>query len=157
MPKVTHFERLLFCSGGNLSYKTVSSRITSQHYPLNLYVKHWGWGRIPANNQNLLISPYRNFFNKFTSSTIKSFVPSSSNSSLYLITLSFICSCSLCCCITFFNFRLYMYPHTILILINQCLLIVVFNITKTFNGQISPKQHFHYPHFLMLFGKLCFS
>ena len=56
--------------------------------PLNLYGKHWGWGRIPANSQNLLISPTRKILlKKFTSTTIKSFVPSPSNSNLHLITL----------------------------------------------------------------------
>ena len=69
----------------------------------------------------------------------------------------FICSCSHCCCIIFFNFRLYMYTHVMLILINQCLLNVVFSITKALNGQISPKQHFYYPHLSMLFRKFCFS
>ena len=46
----------------------------------------------------------------------------------------------------FFEFRLYMYPHVMLILINQCLLNVIFRITKPLNCQISPKQHFYYPH-----------
>ena len=56
--------------------------------PLNLYGKHWGWGRIAANSQNLLIFPTRKILlNKFTSSIIKSFVPCPSNSSLQLITL----------------------------------------------------------------------
>ena len=64
----------------------------------------------------------------------------------------FICSCSHCCCIIFFKFRLYMYAQTMLILINQCLLIVVFSITKALNGQISPKYHFYYPHLSVLFG-----
>ena len=36
--------------------------------------------------------------------------------------------------------------HLMLILINQCLLNVVFSIKKVLNGQISPKQHFYYPH-----------
>ena len=51
---------------------------------------------------------------------------------------------------------IYMYVNVTLILINQWLLNVVFSITEALNGQISPKQHFHYPHFLMLFGKICF-
>ena len=56
--------------------------------PLNLYGKHWGWGRIPANSQNLLISLTRKIFlNKFTSSTIRRFIPSPSNSNLHLIIL----------------------------------------------------------------------
>ena len=38
-----------------------------------------------------------------------------------------------------------MYAHVMLILINQCLLNVVFSITKALNGQISRKQHFYYP------------
>ena len=46
----------------------------------------------------------------------------------------------------FFEFRLYMYPHVMLILINQYLLNVVCRITKALNGQISSKQHFYYPH-----------
>ena len=54
---------------------------------LNLYDKYWGWGRISANSQHFLIFPTRKILNKFTSSTIKSFVPSPSNSNLHLITL----------------------------------------------------------------------
>ena len=54
---------------------------------LNLYGKYWGWGRISANSQHFLVSPTRKILNKFTSSTIKSFVPSPSNSNLHLITL----------------------------------------------------------------------
>ena len=70
---------------------------------------------------------------------------------------SFICSCSHCCCIIFFNYRIYMYKHAMLTLINQCLLNVVFSIAKTLNGQISLKQHFYYLHLSTLFGNLCFS
>ena len=50
----------------------------------------------------------------------------------------------------FFKFRLYMYPHVTLILIDQYLLNVVFRIRKALNGQISPKQHFYYPHLFFL-------
>ena len=127
--------------------------------PLNLYGKHWGLGRIPTNSQNLLVFPTSKILlNKFTSSIIKSFAPSPSNSSLISSPYtSFICSCSHSCCITFFNFRLYMYAHVMLILINQYLLNFVFSITKALSGQISPEKHFYYSHLLMLFGKLCFS
>ena len=38
-----------------------------------------------------------------------------------------------------------------LVLINQCLLNVVFRITKALNGQISLKQHFYYPHLFSYF------
>ena len=56
--------------------------------PLNPYVKHWGWGRIPVNSQNLLIFPTRKILlNKFASFIIKSCVPSPSNGNLHLITL----------------------------------------------------------------------
>ena len=47
--------------------------------------------------------------------------------------------------------------HVMLILINQHLLNVVFSMTKTLNGQSSPKQNFHSPHLSMRFGKPCFS
>ena len=40
-----------------------------------------------------------------------------------------------------------MYAHVMLILINRCLLNVVFSITKALNGQISPKQIFVIPIF----------
>ena len=56
----------------------------------------------------------------------------------------------------FFKSRLYMNTHVMLILINQCLLNVVFSITKALTGQISPKYHFYYFHPSILFRKLCF-
>ena len=72
----------------SLNIKQCPARLPLRILPLNHYGKHWGWGRIPANSQNLLISPTRKILlNKFTSSTIKSFVPSPSNSNLCLITL----------------------------------------------------------------------
>ena len=46
------------------------------------------------------------------------------------------------------KFPLLLYAHVMLNLIYQYLLNAVFSITKALNGQISPKQHFYYPHLL---------
>ena len=46
-----------------------------------------------------------------------------------------------CCCFIFLKSG-FMYTHVMLILINQCLLNVVFSMTKALNGQNSPKQNF---------------
>ena len=48
----------------------------------------------------------------------------------------------------------FMYAHAVPILINQCLMNVVFSITKELNGQMFPKQYFY---FSVEFGKICFS
>ena len=45
-----------------------------------------------------------------------------------------------------FWFSLFIYTHLIPILINQCLLSVVFSMAKALNGQSSPKQNFYFPH-----------
>ena len=71
---------------GNKSINTkqcpagLSPRITA----LNFYGKPCGWERISANSQKII-----NFLhqNKFASSSIKSFIPSSSNGNFHLITL----------------------------------------------------------------------
>ena len=45
-----------------------------------------------------------------------------------------------------------MYTHVMLILTDQCLLNVIFCMTKTLlNGQSSPKQNFYSPNLSMLF------
>ena len=105
--------------------------------PLNLYWKPWGWGKYLPTANNLLIFPSRKII--FISSPYT----------------SFICSCSHCCCIIFFKFKLYVYAQVMLILINRCLLNVAFSISKALNGQISPAYHFYYPHLSMLFSKDC--
>ena len=102
--------------------------------------------------KSLLISPTRKtLLNKFTSSVIKNAISSPSNSNFHLITL---CKLHLWLqplllyqfCI---NFR-FTYRCVTLILINWCLLNVVFSITKALIGQNSPKQNFYSSHLLML-------
>ena len=130
---------------------------------LNLYGKPWDGEEYWPTAKNLLISTSRKILlDKFTPSTMKSVIPSPSNSNFHLITLYKLSPIhpiypSHCCCIIFLKFRLFMYVHVMLILINQCLLNAVFSITKTLKGQISPKYHFYYSNLSMLSGKLCFS
>ena len=109
--------------------------------------------------KSLLISATRKtLLNKFTSSVIKNAIYSPSNSNFHLITL---CKLHLWLqplllyqfCI---NFR-FTYRCVTLILINWCLLNVVFSITKALIGQNSPKQNFYSSHLLMLLEKPCFS
>ena len=105
-------------------------------------------GEYQPTAKNLLIFPTRKILlNKFTSSTIKTFTSFPSNSNLHLITLYklHLQLQSLLLCL-FFNFRLYMFARVMLILINQCILNVVFGITKALTGQIAPKQQFYYLH-----------
>ena len=79
---------------GNKSLNTKKqcpAGLSSRIIPLNLYGKPCGWGRISANSQKFINFPHFSnliiLLNKFTSSTIKSFIPSPSNSSFHLITL----------------------------------------------------------------------
>ena len=124
----------------------MSRRIISQNYPPKLLWEALGMGQNTSQQPKIY-----QFSPPEKSSLINLDLPLSKPSFLFhQIAIfisspytSFICSCSHCCCM--------------LILINQCLLNVVFSITKTLNGQIYPKQHFYYPHLSMLFGKLRFS
>ena len=59
---------------------------------------------------------------------------------IQLLYISFICSCSHCCCIIFFLTSGFMYTYVMPILINQCLLNVVFSMAKALNGQSSPSK-----------------
>ena len=138
----------------------MSSRIISQNYPPK---RLW---ETQSMEKNISQQPKIYYFSppekssqiNSASSTIKSFLPSPWNSNkISSPYTSFICSCSNCYCIIFFNFRLYMYAHIMLSLINQCLLNVVFSITKELWSKISPKQNFYYPLLSMLFGNLCLS
>ena len=62
----------------------LSPRIISLH----LYGKLWGWGRIPANNQILLIFPTSKILlDKLSFSTIKSVIFHPSNNSFHRISL----------------------------------------------------------------------
>ena len=113
----------------SLNTKLCPAGLSPRTIPLNLYGKPWGWGKYQQTAKSLLIFPSRKIF----------FI-----SSLYT---TLICTCSHCCCIIFPRFRLYMYAQVMLILINQCLLNVAFNITKSLNGYVSLKCHFYYPPF----------
>ena len=59
--------------------------------------------------------------------------------------------------VSFFLTSGFTYTCVMLILINRCLLNIVFRITKAMNGQSSPEQNFNSPHLLVLLGKPCFS
>ena len=93
-------------------------------------------------------------FNRFTSSSIKSVIPSPSNSNFHVITLcklQFVAA--VIPAVSFFLTSGFMYTHFMLILINRCLLNVVFSMSKVLNGQSSPKENFNSLHLSMLFGK----
>ena len=116
-------------------------------------------GESHSTAKNLLISPTRKIpFNKFTLFAIKSVIPFPSNSNFHLITL-YKLHLQLQSLLLHHFFFLFtsdcMYSHVMLILINQCLLNVLFSMTKALNSQSSPKQNLYSPHLLMLFGKPC--
>ena len=99
--------------------------------------------------KNLLI-----FWNRFTSSTIKSVIPSPSNSNFHVITLCKLQFVAVVIpAVSFFLTSGFMYTHFMLILINRCLLNVVFSMSKVLNGQSSPKENINSLHLSMLFGK----
>ena len=125
----------------SLNTKQCPAGLSSRIIPLNLYGKPCGYRRISTNSQKFINFPH---FSNLLILLNNLHLPLSKVSFLlHQIAIfisspytSFICSCSHCCCIIFFNFRLYMYTHVMLILINQCLL-NFFSITKALNGQIS--------------------
>ena len=56
--------------------------------PINIYVKLFGWGRIPPNRQKFTHFPHQKIpLDKFTSFAIKDVIPYPSNSNFHLITL----------------------------------------------------------------------
>ena len=76
-----------FTGNKSLSKKQCPAELSPRIIPLNIYGKPWGWGRIPANSQKFSNFPTRKILlNKFTSSTVKSVIPSPSNSNFHLIT-----------------------------------------------------------------------
>ena len=113
--------------------------------------------------KDLFISPIRKRpLNRFKSFAVKSLISSPSNNNFQVIIL-----CNLDLKLQSFmlyhilNFRLYV--HTCQAnLTNQCLLNVVFSMTKALNDWSSPKQNFHSLHLSipslppMLFRKPCF-
>ena len=124
----------------------MSSRIISQNYaPL-----------APKHSKNLLIYPTRKISPiKFTSSVVKSVIPSPWNCNFHLITL---CKLHLWLqpwLLCHFLTSAFKYICDMLILINRCLLNVVFRMTKALNGQRSLKQNIYSLHLPMLLGKPC--
>ena len=73
---------------------------------------------------------------------------------IQLLYISFICSCSHCCCIIFFLTSGFMYTYVMPILINQCLLNVVFSMAKALNGQSSPSKFLFSPTFSAIWKTL---
>ena len=113
--------------------------------------------------KNLLISPIRKIpLNRFKSFAVKSFISSPSNSNFQVIIL-----CNLHLQLQPFllyhilNFRLYVHTYHAN-LTNQCLLNVVFSMTKAFNDWSCPKKNLYSFHLSipslppMLFRKPCF-
>ena len=112
--------------------------------------------RIQPNSQKYThISPTRKIhLTKFTSSFIKSVIPSPSNSnsspnnqdsnnhSIQVSTIAVVIVV-----VSLFSTSSYMHTYIMLILINPCLLKVVLSMTKTLNNQNSPKQNFYAPTF----------
>ena len=109
-------------------------------------------------SKNLLIFSTRKILpNKYASSAIKSVIPSPIKqqfSSHHPIQASFVAE--VIAVVLLFLTSDFMYSHAMLMLINQCLLNVVFSIAKVLDGQSSPKvlPTFYYPHLPTLFGKI---
>ena len=86
---MTNLEKLV--RSKSLNTKQCPAGLPSRIIPLNLYGKPCGWGRISANSQKFINFPnFSNLIillNKFISSTIKSCIPSPSNSNFHFITL----------------------------------------------------------------------
>ena len=145
---------------GNKSFNTkqcpegVSPRLIS----LDLYGESWGSGRIPANSQMFTHFPTKksSLINLHLPLSIVSFLCHQIAIFIKSSYANFICSCNHCCCIIFLTSG-FMYTHAMPVLINRCLLNVVFSMTKALNSQSSPKQHFCSPYLSMLVGKPCFS
>ena len=85
---------------------------------------------------------------KFTFTGIKSVILSLSNSNFHLITLYRLhLQLQSLLLYHFFLTSGFMYIHVMLVLINQCLMNVVFSMAKALNGQSSPKRNFYFPTF----------
>ena len=107
---------------------------------------------------NVLIYPTRKFpIMKFTSSTIKSVIPSPWNSNFHLVTLYKLHLWLYPWLLSHFLTSIFMYTCVVLILINRCLLNVIFSMTKALDDQSSFKQNFYSLYLSILLGKLCLS
>ena len=106
--------------------------------------------------KNLLIYLTRKILvNKFTSSTIKSVIPSPSDTNFHLITLYKLhLQLQSLLLHQFFLTSGFMCAHVMLILIHQCLLNVVFSIYKSIEWSNFSQEYFYYFHLPMLFGKI---
>ena len=83
---LTNLKKLI--SNKSFNTKQCPAGLSPRIIFLNLYRKPRGWGKIPDNIFLHLIFPTRKMLlNKITSFTIKSVIPSQSNSSFHLITL----------------------------------------------------------------------
>ena len=105
--------------------------------------------------KTLFIFPSRKIpLTKFTSSLMKSIISFSQISNFRVMT-----ECKLHLLVVFVAVSLYLtlgflYTCVMLTFINRCLLNVVFSMTKALNGQNSPKQNFHSPHFIAIWKTL---
>ena len=91
---------------------------------------------------NVLIYPTRKFpIMKFTSSAIKSVIPSPWNSNFHLVTLYKLHLWLYPWLLSHFLTSIFMYTCVVLILINRCLLNVIFSMTKALDDQSSFKQN----------------
>ena len=107
---------------------------------------------------NVLIYPTRKFpIMKFTSSAIKSVIPSPWNSNFHLVTLYKLHLWLQPWLLSHFLTSIFMYTCVVLILINRCLLNVIFSMTKALDDQSSFKQNFYSLYLSILLGKLCLS
>ena len=125
----------------------MSNRIISQNYsPKPLCETLDNEGEYQPTAKNLLtFSTIKIRLNKFTSSTIKSMILSSSCSSFDLITLYKLHLQLWWLLLYHFLTSSFMYTHVMPILINLLLLNVVFSMIKALNSQGSPKQHTYSP------------
>ena len=126
----------------------LSSRIRPHHLPKHL------WEDLEPRIYSFPSSENPSLLNFFLPLPKVSFLlPSNSNFHLITIYKLYIWLQSL----LLYHFFSFMYTWIMLILINQCLLDVVFSMIKALNGQSSPKQNLYSPHLSMLLGKPCFS
>ena len=138
----------------------MSSKIISQNCPPKALWKTLGMGgEYQPTAKGLLIFVTRKIpLNKFISSAIESVIHPPIKyqfSSNHSIQVSFVAV--VIAVVSFFLTTGFIYTHVMLISINQCLLNLVFSMTKALSGQSYPKQSFYYPPLSMQFGKFCFS
>ena len=130
------------------------------HYPRKHLWETLGMGKNPTQQPQIysFSSPEKSpLINLLLLLSKMAFLPHQTVIFIKLPYRSSICGYSHCCYIIFISNSGFMYTCVMLILINWCLLNVVFSMTKALNGQSSPKQNFYSPHLSMLLEKPCFS